>query len=56
MKGMRHGMDVAVNFMRVGNLRIAALPFEKDEYPYDTPIRPLKGVMLVLKSWWKERK
>jgi hypothetical protein len=51
---MRHGMDVAINMMRAGNLRLAALPYEKDVYPRDNKIRPIKATKLVWRAWWRE--
>jgi len=50
------GMEWAVQMARDGNLRLAALPFEKGERPYDKPIRPWKITRLAWSSWWRERR
>jgi hypothetical protein len=46
---------MAVAMARDGNLRVAALPFERGQYPYNRPLRPFKATVLVWRSWWRER-
>lgn len=49
------GMDTAIAMMREGNLRLAALPFERNKYPRQRSIRPIKATILVWKAWLRER-
>ena len=54
--GCKLGMDMAVSMAREGNLRLAALPFEKGEFPHKNPIRPWKITKTAWTAWWREKR
>ena len=56
VKGMKLGMDTAIDFMRAGNLRLAPLPFEKGQRPYENKFKPVKATILIWKSWLREKR
>ena len=53
--GHRLGMKGAVSMARSGRLRLSPLPSERNEYPYDAKLRPLRGTLLIWRAWYREK-
>lgn len=54
LAGQRLGMDQAVQMMRGGRLRLSPLAWERDKYPHNAKLRPVKATVLIWKAWWRE--
>jgi len=52
--GHKLGAKMAVSMMRSGSLRLSPLPFERNEYPYDAKLRPLRATLLIWRAWFRE--